>query len=86
MNNQSEYILRQIRTGLRFFRPQGETIDDLRRFQLTVEALIEAEDHGFVLGVKPHRESETGEHLFDLVQVEGLTDLGETAIASTGRE
>lgn len=66
-----ENVLCSVQSGVTRFEPASDSEDDIRHFQATANALVHAQERGYVRGCKPRTDSTTGMRRYDLVLILG---------------
>ena len=80
-------LLEEIKVGTTTFKPASEMETDMWDFQPIAKLLDYANSEGLLESYLPHKESETGNHWYDLVLVRGvLSHKGETFLANPSNE
>lgn len=75
-------ILQEIKKGTAAFEPASSADSDMEDFQAIAKTLVFADNEGLLEECKPHKESMTSHHWYDLVLVNGgLSKKGEKYLA-----
>lgn len=85
--NTLKSVLQEIQVGKVSFTPHSSGEQDMEEFQVIAKILLHADRRGLLESCKPHKESSTKNHWYDLVMVNGgLSYDGEQYLARDKEE